>query len=66
MPTSSVHPAPTPAPKPGNFSVKGNGTVCLFAYMAAKFDIMIVSTVCVNDNLLPVGFYVTLVFLNIK
>jgi len=44
MPTSSVHPAPTPAPKPGNFSVKDNGTVCLFAYMAAKFDIMIVST----------------------
>lgn len=48
MPTSSMHPTltPTPAPKPGNFSVKDNGTVCLFAHMAAKFDIMIVSMVC--------------------
>lgn len=50
MPTSSAHPTPTPtptpAPKPGNFSVKENGTVCLFAYMAAQFDIMIVSKVC--------------------
>ncbi|KAJ7392646.1 Lysosome-associated membrane glycoprotein 1 [Desmophyllum pertusum] len=43
MPSSSVH--PTPGPKTGNFSVKNNnGTDCLLAHMAAKFDIMIVST----------------------
>ncbi|KAL9963612.1 hypothetical protein ACROYT_G027136 [Oculina patagonica] len=41
MPTSSVH--PTPAPERGNFSVKENGSICLFAYMAAKFDITIAS-----------------------
>ena len=46
VPTSSMYPTPTPAPKRGNFSVKDNGIICLFAYMAAKFDIMINSTVC--------------------
>ena len=48
MPTSSVHPT-SPPPKPGNFSVTdANGTVCLIAHMAAKFDIMIDSKVCIQ------------------
>lgn len=38
--SSSVYPIPTLLPPaPGNFTVKNNGTVCLFAYMAAKFDV---------------------------
>ena len=40
LPSSTVHPTPTSLPPgPGNFTVKNNGTVCLFAYMAAKFDV---------------------------
>ena len=40
LPSSTVHPTPTSLPPaPGNFTVKYNGTVCLFAYMAAKFDV---------------------------
>ncbi|XP_073255268.1 uncharacterized protein [Porites lutea] len=45
MPTPPVTPTPTPTstpihPKPGNFTVTTkNNTVCLFAYMAARFDV---------------------------
>ena len=46
MPTPSVTPTPTPTPtstpippRAGNFTVKKNNTVCLFAYMAASFDV---------------------------
>ena len=45
MPTSSVHPT-LPPPQAGNFTVEENKTVCLFAYMAATFDVMIDSKVC--------------------
>lgn len=44
LPSSTVHPTPTlPPPKPGNFTVKDNNTVCLLANMAAKFDVMTIS-----------------------
>ena len=46
IPTPPVTPTPTPTPtstpihpKPGNFTVTKNHTVCLFAYMAATFDV---------------------------
>jgi len=53
MPTSSAHPTTPPPASTGNFTVKENQTVCLFAYMGATFDIMIGSNR--SRIVLPVG-----------